>query len=63
LDTYVLAEQYLEGLVLRDGKLLPNMPAGRQLVHLPAEGRDFVNRSSEAGVVKEAIEALDPYLK
>jgi hypothetical protein len=65
LDAYVLTEQYLEGLILRDGKLHPDMPEGRQLVYLPAQRKSFViqfNRA-KAGVVKEAIDALAPYLK
>jgi len=64
MDAYVLTEQYLEGLILADGRLEPNMPEGRQLVHLPAQRKAFVvefNRT-RAGVVKEAIDALDPYL-
>jgi hypothetical protein len=65
MDAYVLTEQYLEGLILAGGTLQSGMPENRQLVYLDAHQAKFViefNRV-KASVVKEAIDALAPYLK
>lgn len=65
MDAYVLTEQYLEGLVLVGGRLQTNLPEGRQLVYLDADKAAFVaefNRT-RATVVKDAMNALAPYMK
>jgi hypothetical protein len=65
MDAYVLTEQYLEQLILAGGTLQSNMPENRQIVYLDAQPAEFViefNRT-RAGVVKEAVNALAPYLK
>jgi hypothetical protein len=36
MGAYVLTEQYFDGLILLGGKLLPDMPEGRELVYLDA---------------------------
>jgi hypothetical protein len=60
-----MAEQYLEGLIFRGGKLQTNMPESRQLVYMDAKYMKFVVEfnNTRAGVVQEAIDALAPYLK
>ena len=65
MDAYVLTEQYLEGLILVGGKLQTGMPENRQLVYLDAHLAAFVIEFNQtrATVVKEAMEALAPYLK
>lgn len=65
MDAYAMAEQYLEGLILRGGKLQTNMPENRQLVYMDAKLIKFVVEfnKTRAGVVQEAIDALAPYLK
>jgi hypothetical protein len=65
MDAYVLTEQYLEQLILLGGKLQPNLPSNRQLVYLDAQHAKFVIEFNRvrAKVVKEAIDALAPYLK
>ena len=37
MAAYLLAEQYLDGLILLGGTLLTDMPEGRQMVYLAAE--------------------------
>lgn len=65
MDAYVLTEQYLEGLILIGGTLQSKMPNGRQLIYLDAEHAKFVVEFNQtrAGIVKEAIDAVAPYLK
>jgi hypothetical protein len=65
MDAYVLTEQYLEQLILVGGSLQANMPENRQLVYMDAHHAPFVIEFNEtrAGVVKEAMNALAPYLK
>jgi hypothetical protein len=55
----------LGNLILADGQLQANMPKGRQLVYMSADRTEFVIEFNRvrAGVVKEAIDALAPYLK
>jgi hypothetical protein len=65
MDAYVLTEEYLDRLILAGGELQSNMPKGRQLVLMRAAHTEVVieyNRM-RATVVKEAIDALAPYLK
>jgi hypothetical protein len=65
MTAYLLTEQYLEGLILLGGALQDNMPKDRQIVYLDAEHADTVRRMNEikAGPVKEAMQALAPYVK
>jgi hypothetical protein len=65
MDAYVLTEQYAEQLILSGGKLQRNMPEHHQLVYLDATHAKFVSEfnRTRARVVKEAIDALAPYLK
>lgn len=65
MDAYILTEQYLEQLILLGGTLHPNMPEGHQPVFLNATHAKFVSEfnRTRANVVKEAIDALAPYLK
>jgi hypothetical protein len=65
MDAYVLTEQYVEQLILLGGRLQSNMPENRRLVYLDATHAKFVVELNRirAGVVKEAIDALSPYLK
>jgi hypothetical protein len=65
MDAYVLTEQYLEQLILVGGSLQASMPENRQLVYMDAHHAPFVIEFNEtrAGVVKEAMNALAPYLK
>jgi hypothetical protein len=65
MAAYLLAEQYLDGLILLGGTLLTDMPEGRQMVYLAAEHADTVSKMNlvKAGPVKDAMQALAPYLK
>ena len=65
MTAYLLTEQYLDGHILLGGTLQSNMPEGRQVVYLDAEHADTVRRMNEikAGPIKEAMDALVPYLK
>jgi hypothetical protein len=65
MDAYVLTEQYLDALILLGGNLQPDMPDGRVLVYLDAQHAETVSEinRARAGVVKEAIDAIAPYLK
>jgi hypothetical protein len=65
MDAYVLTETYLDRLILLGGKLQTNMPPERQLVYLDAKLMKPVIKynKARAGVVKEAIDALAPYMK
>jgi hypothetical protein len=65
MGAYVLTEQYFDGLILLGGKLLPDMPEGRELVYLDAEHAKTVTAMNKvkARAVKDAIDALAPYLK
>jgi hypothetical protein len=65
MDAYILTEQYLEQLILLGGTLPTDMPKNSRLVYLDAKRAKFViefNRT-KAHAVKEAIDALTPYLK
>ncbi|MVT69941.1 hypothetical protein GPL21_33170 [Bradyrhizobium pachyrhizi] len=61
LDAYVLNESYLEQLILAGGRLHGEMPEDRKLVYMPATSAPFVAKlnRTRAGVVDEAIKALD----
>ena len=64
MDAYVLTEQYVGQLILIGGMLRTDMPENRPLVYLEAKHAKVViefNRA-RAGVVKEAMDALAPYL-
>ncbi len=64
MDAYVLIEQYAEGLILLGGTMYPNMPANRRLIYfdtMHAQSIAAVNQS-RAVAIKEALEALAPYL-
>jgi hypothetical protein len=65
MNAYLLTEQYVEQLILLGGSLQSNMPENRRLVYLDATHAKFVIELNRArvGVVKEAIDALAPYLK
>jgi hypothetical protein len=65
MNAYVLTEQYLDGLILLGGVLQANMPENRQMVYMDAHYAATVAKMNnvKAGVVKEAMEALAPYLK
>lgn len=65
MTAYLLAEQYLDGLIHLGGRLVPNMPEGRQMVQLAAEHADTVRQMNliKAGPVQEAMHALAAYLK
>lgn len=65
MTAYLLAEGYLDGLILLGGTLRPDMPEGRQAVYLDAGHAGTVRKMNEikAGPVKEAMIALAPYLK
>jgi hypothetical protein len=65
LDAYILAEQYLDRLILTGGKLQDGMPETRQLVYLDASNATHVvefNKVTAQGV-KDGMDALIPYLK
>jgi hypothetical protein len=65
MDAYVLTEQYVAQLILLGGALQPNMPEDHQAVYSDAKHAKFVIEFNQAraGVVKEAMNALSPYLK
>jgi hypothetical protein len=65
MDAYVLTEQYHQDLVLAGGQLQDKMPKDRHLIYMNASRAEFVAKlnRTRAGVVKEAIETLDPYLR
>ena len=65
MDAYVLIEQYAEGLILLGGAMKPNMPENRRLIFLNAERAKTVTaiNRARAEMIKEAIDALGPYLK
>jgi hypothetical protein len=65
MDAYVLIEQYAEGLILLGGKMYPNMPENRRLIYFDtvhAQSIAAINQA-RAGAIKEAMDALEPYLK
>lgn len=65
MDAYVLIEQYAEGLILLGGTIHPNMPENRRLIFMNAERAMIVTAINEerARAIKEAIDALAPYLR
>lgn len=65
MTAYLLTEQYLDGLILLGGRLRTDMPEGRRAVYLGAEQAEIVREMNEikAGPVKDAMNALVPYLK
>lgn len=65
MDAYALAEGYLGQLVLIGGSFRTDMPDNHPLLYLDAKHAKFVIEFNEAraGVVKEAMNALIPYLK
>jgi hypothetical protein len=65
MDAYVLIEQYGEGLILLGGTIQPNMPEHRCLIFMDAgEAKSVVAINKvRAELIKEAIDALGPYLK
>jgi hypothetical protein len=65
VTAYNVTEHYLERLMLAGSKLQPNVPDGRQLVRMDSDHIDFFVEFSKvrAGVVKEGLDALSPYLR
>jgi hypothetical protein len=65
MDAYVLIKQYAEGLILLGGAMQPNMPEDRRLIFMTAERAKIVTAINEerARAIKEAIDALAPYLR
>ena len=64
IDAYIMAEQFLERLMLAGGQIQRNVPDARQLLYMPANLRDFVVGLSRdnAEIVKAAIDDLALYL-
>jgi hypothetical protein len=65
MGAYVLIGQYAEGLILLGGAMQPNMPENRRLILVDAFYAKSVTAINEARAeaIKEAIDALEPYLK
>lgn len=65
MDAYVLIEQYVEGLILLGGTMRPDMPEGRRAIYIDAEHAETVSAINQvrAEGIKEAIDALAPYLR
>jgi hypothetical protein len=65
IDAYILLGQYLQDLTLAGGRMRQDMPSGRRVVELPTALVSFSieYHRRRAGVVKEALDALSPYLK
>jgi len=65
MRAYILTEQYLYKLILLGGTLRPGIPEGQQLVYLGKTHTKMVAELNDvtAGVVKEGIDVLTPYLK
>jgi len=61
---YILTEQYHYKLILLGGRLQTAMPEAQQLVYVGAEHTKVVMELNKvtAGVLKEAMDALAPYL-
>jgi hypothetical protein len=64
MEAYVLMEQYFGDLILVGGKVQSDMPDTRPMVYLEGKHAKFVAGlgTVRAGVVKEAMDALAPYL-
>jgi hypothetical protein len=64
MAAYILVEQYLDGLILYDGKAHTKMP-DRTFVYMPAQRAAGVAKINivKACAVKQAMQALAPYLK
>ena len=64
MGAYILTEQYHYKLILLGGRLETDMPAGQQLVYLDTRHAKMVVELNDvtAGVVKQEIDALTPYL-
>lgn len=65
LDAYILTQHYLDDLMIVGGTLRQNRPEGRQMVDLAAKHAKTVAsiNKSRAAVVKDAMQALAPYLR
>jgi hypothetical protein len=65
MDTYVLIEQYVEGMIFLGGKLQPDMPGNRRVVYMDANLAKTVAdiNLSRATFIKDVIDALEPSLK
>jgi hypothetical protein len=65
MKAYALTEQYLDRLILIGGTLRSDMLANRQFVYLDAQHAKVVIEFNgiRARAVKEAVDALAPYLK
>jgi hypothetical protein len=65
MDAYVLTEQYMAQLILAGGELRQDVPANLRSVYLDARYAKFVIELNQAraSALKEATNALLPYLK
>jgi hypothetical protein len=65
MDAYVLTEEYLHRLILIGGTIQHDVSADRRSVYLDARHAKLVIEFNQirARPVKEAIDALAPYLK
>ena len=65
MEAYVLMEQYVGDLILIGGSIRRDMPDTRPMVELDSKHAKFVAwlHTVRAGVVKEAIDSIEPYLK
>jgi hypothetical protein len=64
IDAYIVAEQYVDRLILLGGTLREDLPDGRVMVNLGANHASFVAKLSEltAKTIQDGIDALAPYV-
>ena len=65
MDAYVLIEQYAEGMIFLGGTMQPNMPENRRVIFMDAIHAKPVAaiNQARADFIKDAIDALAPYLE